>query len=56
MVLYWVCVARFWQLGGYSGGFCEKLLEASPVFNRANARQLQDEPTTGQGHVNHQRW
>jgi len=32
--------------GGYRGGFCEKLLEASPMCNGANASQLQDRPTT----------
>ena len=34
---------------GYRGGFCEKLLEASPVSDRANASRLQDEPATSQG-------
>ena len=35
--------------GGYRGGFCEKLLEAPPVSDRANASRLQDGPATGQG-------
>jgi len=35
--------------GGYRGGFCEKLLEASPVSDRASASQLQDGPAAGQG-------
>jgi len=34
---------------GYRVGFCKKLLEASPVFDRANASQLQYGPTAGQG-------
>lgn len=32
--------------GEACGGFCEILLEACPVPNRANARQLQDEPVS----------
>lgn len=32
---------------GYKAGFYEKLLEASPVFGRANTSQ--DEPNTGHG-------
>ncbi|KAK4824797.1 hypothetical protein QYF61_019465 [Mycteria americana] len=39
-------------VGGYRGGFCEKLLEASPMSDRANAGWLQDGPTTGQGRAN----
>jgi len=35
--VYWVCVASFWQQGGYRDGCCEKLLEASPMSDRANA-------------------
>ena len=35
--------------GGYRGGFCEKLLEASPMSDRANTSQLQDGPAAGQG-------
>jgi len=34
---------------GYRVGFCEKLLEASPVSDRANASWPQDRPTAGQG-------
>jgi len=45
-----VLVAR-----GYRGGFCEKLLEASPMSDRANASRLQDGPAAGQGQAN-QRW
>jgi len=36
-------------VGGDRGGFCEKLLEASPVSNTASASWLQDGPTVGQG-------
>ncbi|GAB0181127.1 mitochondrial enolase superfamily member 1 [Grus japonensis] len=42
--------------GGYRGGFCEKLLEASPVSDRANASQVQDGPAVGQGQANQQQW
>ena len=38
------CIGFAWQgFGsgeGYRGGFCEKLLEASPVSDRANASWL----------------
>jgi len=34
---------------GYRGGFCEKLLEASPTSDRTSASQLQDRPAAGQG-------
>ncbi|KAK4819036.1 hypothetical protein QYF61_024401 [Mycteria americana] len=34
---------------GYRGGFCEKLLEASPTSDKANASWFQDGPTAGQG-------
>ncbi|GAB0189933.1 hypothetical protein GRJ2_001458600 [Grus japonensis] len=37
---------------GYRGGFCEKLLEASPVSDRANASRLQDGSAAGQGQAN----
>ncbi|GAB0183220.1 hypothetical protein GRJ2_000787300 [Grus japonensis] len=37
---------------GYRGGFCEKLLEASPVPDRANASRLQDGSAPGQGQAN----
>ena len=43
-------------VGGYKGGFCAKLLEASPMFDRANASWLQDGHTAGQGQANQQRW
>ncbi|GAB0207175.1 mitochondrial enolase superfamily member 1 [Grus japonensis] len=50
------CVGFAWQgFGsgrGYRGGFCEKLLEASPVSDRANASRLQDGPAPGQGQAN----
>lgn len=39
---------------GYRGGFCEKVLEALPVSDRANAGWFQDRPVTGQGWA-HQR-
>ncbi|RMB94707.1 hypothetical protein DUI87_28820 [Hirundo rustica rustica] len=35
-------------MGACRGGFCEKLREAAPMSNGANASQLQDGPTTGQ--------
>jgi len=47
--VYWACVARSWQHSGYKCGFCEKLLQASPTLDRANASQLQDGPAAGQG-------
>ena len=52
-----MCVLGFvWQgFGsgrGYRGGFCEKLLEASPVSDRANASRLQDGSAPGQGQAN----
>ncbi|PKU45848.1 rna-directed dna polymerase from mobile element jockey-like [Limosa lapponica baueri] len=34
---------------GYRGGFCEKLLEASSMSDRVNARWLQNGPAAGQG-------
>ncbi|KAJ7420926.1 hypothetical protein WISP_45791 [Willisornis vidua] len=34
---------------GYRIEFCEKLPEASPVFDRANANWLQEASTAGQG-------
>jgi len=36
-------------------GFCEKLLEASPMSDRPNASWLQDGPVAGQGRA-HQQW
>ncbi|GAB0206293.1 hypothetical protein GRJ2_003094900 [Grus japonensis] len=46
----------FGRGGGYRGGFCEKLLEASPLSDRANASRLQDGPTAGQGQGTQQWW
>jgi len=42
--------------GDYRGGFCEKLLEASPMSDAASASRLQDGPTAGQGQAHQQRW
>jgi len=42
--------------GSTRGGFCEKLLEASPMSDRANASQHEDGPTAGQGQANQHRW
>ncbi|KAJ7412423.1 hypothetical protein BTVI_46489 [Pitangus sulphuratus] len=42
----------FGSVGDYRGGFCEKLQEASPMSDRANASWLQDGPTLGQGRAN----
>lgn len=47
--MYWVCVARF----ATRGGICKKLLEAAPMSDGANARQLQDGPVAGQGRAHH---
>jgi len=40
--LLWVCMARFWQWGGggYWGGFCEKLQEASLMSDKSTASRL----------------
>jgi len=38
--MLWVCLARFGWGGVYRGGFCEKLPEASPMYNGATASQL----------------
>lgn len=54
--LLWVCVAMFWEQGPYKGAFCEKLLEAFPMSNRANASRLQDRPTIYQGWANQWQW
>jgi len=48
-------MASFWYWGSYRIGFCERLLEASPVSGRANARRLQGRPATAQG-LAHQQW
>lgn len=37
-----------WGGAGCRGGFCEKVLEAFPVSDSANASWLQDRPITGQ--------
>lgn len=54
------CIGFVWQgfgSGGvYRGGFCEKLLEAYSVSDRATASQLQDRPITGQGRAQQQQW
>ena len=46
------CIGFAWQdfssEGGYRGGFCEKLLEASPMSNRASASWFQDGSAIGQ--------
>jgi len=55
-MVYWVCVARFWQQRGYRGGFFKKLLEASPMSDRDSASRLQDGPGAGQGPANQQWW
>ena len=38
------------------GGFCEKVPEASPMSNRANATRLQDGPAVGQGQTSQRQW
>ena len=42
--------------GGYRGGCCEKLLEASPMSDKVNASGFQDGPTASQGRANQQQW
>jgi len=34
---------------GYRDGFCEKMLEAPPMYDKANATWLQDGLAAGQG-------
>ncbi|GAB0209804.1 mitochondrial enolase superfamily member 1 [Grus japonensis] len=55
-VLFNIVLGFVWQgFGsgrGYRGGFCEKLLEASPVSDGANASRLQDGSAPGQGQAN----
>ena len=46
-------MARFYYQGKYRRGFSEKLLEGSPVSDTANASQLQDRLTAGQGEAQH---
>lgn len=48
-LLYWVHIVRFLWQRGYRGRFCEKMLEASSMFSRANARQLLDGCATSGG-------
>lgn len=48
LLLDWVCMARIWLQTDCSGGFHQKLLEASPVLDRANASQLPDRPSDAQ--------
>jgi len=47
------CIGFAWQglgsQGGYKGGLSEKLPEAAPMSDRANASWLQDGPAAGQG-------
>jgi len=44
------CHGKVFVAGGvYRGGFCAKLLEASPMSDRTDVSQLQDRLTTGQG-------
>jgi len=40
---------KIFVAGSYGGGFCEKMLEALPMADRAKASWLQDRPATGQG-------
>lgn len=49
--VYWVCVAAV-----YTGVCSEKLLVAFPVSSRANASQLGDGPTNGQGWAHYLQW
>ena len=42
--------------GGYRGGFCEKLREASPMADKASASWLQDGPAAGQGQASQGQW
>ena len=50
------CIGFAWQgFGsgrGYRGGFCEKLLEASPMSDKVNASEFPDRPTAAQGRAN----
>jgi len=39
----------FGSEGACRGGFCEKLVEPSRMSDVANASQLQERPTAGQG-------
>ena len=54
--MYWVTHSGYiLVVGGYKDGFCEKLLEASPVSDRASASQLQEGPTAGKGRAHQPR-
>lgn len=50
--MFWVYVAEFWGgrvgMGAVGVGFCEKLLEASPVSHSVNDRQLLGRAVAGQ--------
>lgn len=48
MHMDWIGMARFWQWEGYTRGFCQNLLEVSPLPNGASA-WLQDGSATGVG-------
>jgi len=43
-------------VGGYKGGFCEKLPEASTMSNRADVSRLRYGPAAGQGQAHQRRW
>lgn len=48
-----LCIEFAWEGFGswgraYRGGFCQKMLGAYPISNRASAKQLQDRHTAGQ--------
>lgn len=37
---YWIYMTRFWQQGDYRGGFCEKMLKASPTSDSSKKDPL----------------
>lgn len=43
-------------VGGYKGGFCEELLEASPMSDRSSASWVQDGPAARQGQAHQRQW
>lgn len=45
---YWVYMAKFWELGGYRVGFCQKASETVPMSDGACSSWLQDRSATGQ--------
>lgn len=49
--MHWVYMGRFWWCGGYRGGCCENLSEASSMSSRSSANWLQDALPLG-----NQRW